>query len=473
MKIGGKPYRIFAILALVISSFAVSPLVLATDSQVQVIVGDVCPNIPGNQPTLPSGMQHDPDGNCYTPTPPPPPDACPNLPGNQTAIPSGYYRNASGQCIAQTKPPKDVCPNIDDLQAEVPYGMQTAEDGSCVWPPTDICPNIPGPQATMPKGMIYDASGNCETPPTPAPTRPGGQSDQPAEQSKAPSPLPYYLLGPLWIVLLLLFLQMIRESHATKGIIIIFRQKKRDTETLAEVAKRLADYVGQTASSLAGSISALSSSEEIDNKTIASLSQAVQKLQTNLSSITSEPVAGALESHDAFSRDGIHVRTLRSPLFWLPVGVTAIALIVANLMLGTLSLTNLSSQYIWLQPLALIVVSGFLFLVLRARHIRHIQHDHVEQLVKDAVSEFHTQQEFVHRIYLVLDVGLQASAPYRQSIDGTDFAAIYDKLLEITTDLSHFFEEEATAKVLDAESLMRLLDEHQYQTAQNHSHRER
>lgn len=471
MKIGGKTYRIFAILALAIGSFIVSPLALATDSQVQVIVGDVCPNIPGNQPTLPSGMKHDGDGNCYTPAPPPPPDTCPNLPGDQTVIPSGYYRNQSGVCVAQTKPPKDVCPNIADIQSEVPYGMQTAANNNCVWPPADICPNIPGPQEIMPKDMSYDAAGNCQQTPTPitTPTYPSKKPTSPTDTNPL-SPLPYLLLGPLWFVLLLLLLQTLRESFATKGIIIIFRQKKHEAETLAEVIERLISHLEETATNLVNSASALTPSDIIDGEMIKNLMSAAQKLRANLASSAAEPPAAAFDSHDAFSRDSIHVKTLRSPLFWAPVLLTVIAVIGANIMLGTLSPATLSSQYLWLQPLALIVVSASLFIVLRSRHIRHIQHNHVEQLVKDTVGTLTAQETFLHRLCLVLDEGVRTLHDQRKHIQDATFAAAYDEIEDIARKLGTLFDKATPHDTLDAESLKRLLDERQDQTAQSHTH---
>jgi uncharacterized repeat protein (TIGR01451 family) len=69
--------------------------------------------------------------------PPPPTDVCPNIPGNQATIPPGMVKDASGNCV--TPPP----------------------------PPTDVCPNIAGVQETVPPGMVKDASGNCVTPPGP------------------------------------------------------------------------------------------------------------------------------------------------------------------------------------------------------------------------------------------------------------------------------------------------------------------
>jgi uncharacterized repeat protein (TIGR01451 family) len=83
-------------------------------------------------------MVKDEQGNCVTP-PPPPTDVCPNIEGNQATVPAGMVKDEQGNCV--TPPP----------------------------PPTDVCPNIEGSQATVPAGMVKDGQGNCVTPPPPPP----------------------------------------------------------------------------------------------------------------------------------------------------------------------------------------------------------------------------------------------------------------------------------------------------------------
>jgi hypothetical protein len=114
---------------------------------------DVCPNIDGNQATVPNGYVKDASGNCVV-------DVCPNLDGIQTTVPSGLVKDASGKCI-----PIDVCPNLDGAQATVPSGLVKDANGNCV--PVDICPNIEGIQTSVPSGLVKDAAGNCTPPPPP------------------------------------------------------------------------------------------------------------------------------------------------------------------------------------------------------------------------------------------------------------------------------------------------------------------
>jgi hypothetical protein len=72
-------------------------------------------------------------------------DACPNISGNQSSIPSGMILQ-NGNCITPTTTPETDYPGAPA--------------------PTDMCPNIAGVQTTIPTGMIRSSqTGNCTTPP--------------------------------------------------------------------------------------------------------------------------------------------------------------------------------------------------------------------------------------------------------------------------------------------------------------------
>ncbi len=92
-----------------------------------------------------------------TPPPPPPPvDVCPNIQGNQTTVPAGMEVDGQGNCV----PIIDLCPNIAGNQAAIPVGMEMDNEGNCV-PIVDLCPNIDGNQSYLPDGMEVDDEGNC------------------------------------------------------------------------------------------------------------------------------------------------------------------------------------------------------------------------------------------------------------------------------------------------------------------------
>jgi hypothetical protein len=119
-------------------------------------VTDVCPNITGNQSSIPSGMVIDGSGNCVNA-----PDVCPNIAGTQTSVPSGMVIDGSGNCV---NTPTDVCPNIAGTQTSVPSGMVIDGSGNCVNAGGDVCPNIPGTQTSVPNGMKIDGNGDCTGP---------------------------------------------------------------------------------------------------------------------------------------------------------------------------------------------------------------------------------------------------------------------------------------------------------------------
>jgi hypothetical protein len=74
----------------------------APDSGLYTLAGttttDACPNIAGDQASVPAGMISDGAGNCV----PPPVDLCPNIAGDQASVPSGYLKDGSGNCLRVT-----------------------------------------------------------------------------------------------------------------------------------------------------------------------------------------------------------------------------------------------------------------------------------------------------------------------------------------------------------------------------------
>lgn len=97
-----------------------------------------------------------PDSGLYTLTAPAI-DKCPNIAGDQASVPSGMFVDGAGSCVA------DVCPNIAGGQASIPGGMFADGTGQCV---ADVCPNVAGGQTSVPDGYTQDASGNCNAPVT-------------------------------------------------------------------------------------------------------------------------------------------------------------------------------------------------------------------------------------------------------------------------------------------------------------------
>lgn len=104
---------------------------------------DVCPNIEGNQATVPAGMVKDANGNCVTPPPPPPPpsppfvcpDGGPPNEGKDGDVPSSG--NTNDDCDRSVKPPvKSTPPTVTP---------------PVVTPPVVTPPAVTPPAASPPK----------------------------------------------------------------------------------------------------------------------------------------------------------------------------------------------------------------------------------------------------------------------------------------------------------------------------------
>ena len=146
---------------------------------------DVCPNIAGNQATVPSGYVLQ-GGICIIPDPTiygGSVDVCTNIAGTQSSVPIGYTKNTAGMIpgICSQTPTVDVCSNLPGDQVTVPNGYRSLSDGTCVQDNPgnlDICPNINGNQNVIPAGYIINSNGDCVMPPLPydaCPNLPGNQ----------------------------------------------------------------------------------------------------------------------------------------------------------------------------------------------------------------------------------------------------------------------------------------------------------
>jgi hypothetical protein len=78
---------------------------------------------------------------------PPGRDECPNIVGNQNSVPTGLIKDASGNCVDPPRQPTDVCPNIEGIQTSVPAGFVKDTSGNCVCPPVTVTVNVAPPAA--------------------------------------------------------------------------------------------------------------------------------------------------------------------------------------------------------------------------------------------------------------------------------------------------------------------------------------
>jgi hypothetical protein len=165
---------------------------------------DVCPNVDGDQATVPSGMVKNEAGDCVVVAPTPPVDVCPNLGGDQAAVPSGMVKNQAGDCVAPSRPNQPSSIVVSDVAVAQDCDLDTvtttvtttttdfvydedkgqwvrgkpvvkvektdrrATDEEC--PPLvlpvegeDVCPNIEGVQESVPDGM-ENKRGDCVKP---------------------------------------------------------------------------------------------------------------------------------------------------------------------------------------------------------------------------------------------------------------------------------------------------------------------
>jgi hypothetical protein len=94
--------------------------------------------------------------------PPPARDECPNIAGDQGSVPPGLIKDGNGNCVEPPRQPADVCPNIEGLQTSLPAGFVRDASGNCVCPPVTVTVNTTqpaGPQAvTQPTGAVQQTT---------------------------------------------------------------------------------------------------------------------------------------------------------------------------------------------------------------------------------------------------------------------------------------------------------------------------
>lgn len=478
----GTPLLLFSSIA-VASLFGSTSIVHAEGTQVQVLVGDMCPNIPGNQPTVPDGMLVDENGDCYTPTPPPQPDACPNIPGNQTSVPNGYYQNTAGDCVPQTVPPQDVCPNIPGIQESVPEGMETSGNGSCVQPLADLCPNIDGPQTVLPEGMEVDESGNCFTPITTQPP----QDDTPKQQSGTGTPnkktptffapflealadlvpesiknlvkqvppevarsFPYYVFGVLGVIAVQMMWQTVREAIAAKRFFAILKRERFIAEEKDSFIALSSHYLRTPLTIMQSSLQTITSLEELSGETIEPLVNATKSLGAKIDTILADVESNkALKDIVAPNISEAQTKTLTSPLFWIPVVLAASTVLLSNFLLGVVGEVDLGIGNLWGQLIVFGGICAFLYVALRSRHLRHKERQNTELLIKHEQAIDTARNDFIKQSTAVLSESMQEVENHHALIAGAPsskfFQDGYERFTRILTKFNLLSQLEAGA----------------------------
>ncbi|MCL2451643.1 ATP-binding protein [Candidatus Saccharibacteria bacterium] len=445
--------HLFAVLALTFFlSFCFTLSLSAANVQLQIRDStpppiDVCPNIPGIQTTVPPGMAIDADGNCYTPTIPPPEivDLCRNIPGVQSYIPDDYFRTDEGDCFPQTSPPTDVCPNMSGIQAYVPDGYFVDPDtGDCLPiqspepPEIDVCRNIPGIQTTTPPGMVNN-NGYCYTPPAiPDTTEPDSDSDsepwlknvpgflQPVAQffvDIVPEPvreffrnlpedtvnqLPVIAFVLVLVLILIPILQTIREYLYRRRLMAFYKREQAIAEEKTNFITLASHYLRTPITIMRDSITMLLGAKEIDQTAATTMSSAIQKLSdqisTGLDATNTNPALQSL----AGSATPKPTPFWRSGFFWLPVILSAVLTMIANFLIGVVGEKEIGTNNLVFQLFIIAVFIVALYLVVRNYHIQKVLRQEKDILINHERSIDTARNEFLAQQTTNIAVALDA-----------------------------------------------------------------
>jgi signal transduction histidine kinase len=462
-----------------VSAGADRPEVLG-QSTVQVTVGtDVCLNIAGFQSSVPSGMQVDGSGNCYTPTPPPP-DQCNNISGTQETIPSGYYRDTNGNCFVQPPPPippVDVCPNLSGVQEAVPEGYVNDIDGNCIVPPVDVCVNIPGLQTSVPEGLRYNAEdGTCSSPPSAPPTsEPDPDPFVPPAEPRAPAPpatpdappspgisnvpeflvayveplveavpepikeavrslppvvaqtFPYYVFASLAVVAGILWIQAIQEIATGAYFIKLLKRQRSIAEQKDNFVALASHYLRTPQTVMANGLDTIESLKEATPENVAAVRAPIEVLGANISGILAEVQNNtALKSIANPQLDSAQKNFLRSGYFWAPVIGSVVIVLAANFLLGVVGEVAIGT----LNQIVQIIVFGAVLLLFYSalrNHHTHKRNRAQQQILVDheqAVDE--ARNEFLRKTTATLQQGLSDIYNQRPNIASAEHIHFFD-----------------------------------------------
>lgn len=466
-KINTRLWKFLVVFAVFVIGLGLTTPAIAAEYQLQVQVidpnapPDLCPNIPGTQASIPSGMQLDGNGNCYTPTPvepPPPPvetDLCNNIAGTQTALPSGYYRTSGGDCYPQPAAPAepvDVCPNLDGVQEALPNGYYIDESNNCypIPEPTDECPNIDGPQATIPDGMIRE-NDVCYTPTVVTPGTNGGSSSatnlsnsiqrlpsalQPVansiasiipEQTKewlqslpetTAQTVPYYIFLLVGIVALVPILQSAREALFARQNALILLRERGVAEEKDNFLALASHYLRTPLTLMTGGLDTIVAQHELSPEELSPLRIELASLDTNIASILEDIESNAaLKNISAPPVTNEQKSVLRSGWFWGPIIGSVVLTVIANFLLVIVGNKEVDTTNTFLQFFAAITAFMILYLGVRNLHIKRKLHAEQQQLVDHERTIDEARNNFISQTTMTLKESLDRISEKRQIID--------------------------------------------------------
>lgn len=429
---------------------------------------DVCPNIPGVQTAVPSGMQLDGGGNCYTPTPPPGPvtpvttpvktDLCKNLGGTQTVLPSGYYRSG-GNCYAQPSAPAepvDVCSNLEAVQTVIPDGYYLNDNNECVAvpAPVDECPNIDGPQSAIPDGMVREDN-VCYTP---AATPPSGTTPDNDQVKNVPSFLrgavlaimsllpdslkqwlknlpentavvvPYYIFLIVVILALIPILQSIREALFARQIRVLLAREQAIAEQKDNFVALASHYLRNPSTLMNGAVENAVAANEVTAEQIAPLRVELVSFDANVKSILedvsnnsalkeiSEPVV-APEAQSAF----------RSGWFWGPIIGSILLTLIANFLLVIVGEKEIGGTHTFFHFVVAAVAFIILYLGVRNLHMKRKLRSEEQLLIDHERAIDEARNRFIAQTTTTLQGALERIGLQRTLLETTSSVSYFDE----------------------------------------------
>lgn len=438
---------------------------------------DVCPNIPGTQATIPSGMQLDGSGNCYTPAPATPTapttpvttDLCKNLNGTQTSLPSGYYRTSGGNCYKQPAAPAqpvDVCSNLDAIQTALPDGYYLDESNNCavIPQPTDECPNIPGTQTAIPEGMKRDDD-VCYTPQTTTTTSSFSNTTAPSETTSDSSyvqrvpgfmqpavksimsimpesfktwlrslpnnsaeVVPYYVFLIVVILALIPILQSIREALFARQIGLLLKREQSIAEQKDNFIALASHYLKTPLTLMNGGLETIVTSNELTTEQVEPLKIELAALDTNIGSVLQDVENSEALKHIGPPPAGPQQKSVwRSGWFWGPIVGSILLTIMANFLLAIVGGKDIGPTHTFFHFVVATVAFLILYLGVRNLYLQRKLHAESNLLVEHEKTIDEARNNFISQATIMLQESLERINQKAAVVQETSSASYFNE----------------------------------------------
>lgn len=255
---------------------------------------------------------------------------------------------------------------------------------------------------------------------------------------------------PYWLFLILTLLglrmawQAGRETLAHKRMLGLLRRQKTVSEAKDNFIALASHYLHTPLTVMRSGADTMQALKEVDDAALqpllGALDQLKQRIDQILEEIESNKILGGIKEPDLKQAQ---LRSLTSPLFWMPLAIIGGLVILGNLLLGLVGQVDLGWNNLLAQMITFLVIAGFMYAAVRTQRLRRQEREKAELLIDYQRAIDQARNNFISQSTLALRDGLSAVDTARTQLPTTNssgfvgegrqrFADILDKFDMVT-----------------------------------------